>query len=157
MSSAMGVGTNLPLNFLGQGKLTIECCPLGMECRKIVCLSRVCVSESCVCLCVSVCVFPQYLQLLKESINYGLYYRGMLILVMGSCNLFQACLFSMSFLTSSMSFLTCWVIFFPPFWCVLAIGKSEGILKLMTLLSPLCILYALRQIFVTLTCTVYRM
>ena len=38
MSLAMGVGTNLPLNFLGQGKLTIERCPLGMEGRKMVCM-----------------------------------------------------------------------------------------------------------------------
>lgn len=48
MSPAMGVGTNLPLNFLGQGKLTIVCCPLGMEGRKMVCLSRVCVCVSSV-------------------------------------------------------------------------------------------------------------
>lgn len=52
-------------------------------------------SESCVCVC------PQYLQLLKESINYVLYYGGMLILVMGCCSLFQASLFTMSFLTST--------------------------------------------------------
>lgn len=140
----MGAGTNLPLNFLGQGKLTIVRCPLGMEGGKMVSLGRV-------------CVCPQYLKLLKESINYALYNRGMLILVMGCCSLFQECFFSMSFLTSTDLLGDFFFFpFFPPFWCVLAIGKSEAILKLMTLLSPLCILYALGQICVTLTCTAYR-